>query len=1490
MSNDFVTNHSSKSSNMHIANLSFPHLNNFIRQSYKKDKTRAMFDTHSKGNKTIFFDSDNEKRPSNQKELLIAKTISQYPTNYAPVPTPNSYEDGVIRGYYIKVRKAPRFEGRLPYQMNDNYYGRNIENGGEEYEEEGGNQDYYEENMDVENGNQFSDESPPNDDGYYNNYIGGGNVRNNISNFTPNPHCRTTRYYKKKPFINYTYDNYNNYGRENEIEDNRYFIESPKDYYDINRRPYKNRHILGNLGDSASSEAYANKKNRYNHYSQNLNNSSRIYIKPRTKYKSNSNIINNGISTEERGIESQRSIPSNVAKNNSYFKKPYLFFDSEGNTNRYNKINNYDEDSVGVSEPSLYARPLNEKKRGIVNLKHYDKVTRNWEEEDEEDDDDKKEDLEKISEMSDENLMNIIKLQRKVKSHMKDRENKIIKIQSIWRGRGTRKIMKLYHDLEEFIFLISIVSYNHFSDNFFFFINQLFNVYKAKTLKNQTDSNEEEKEDNQNENEQNKEERDEDKDINDKTFNKLLNDYNILQEKINDLSNDKNNISTIKKNVLSNDITSAPGETTFGTIKTDTHKIHKFKPQSSNISVSNIEYNDETGNYRDYNRDFFTPNQRGEDSFNESSKDKRLSYSEIQGEENNQYFDNEHPGRGNSSYKSRNISLKHKIKKKPKVELLNFSKTQSRLYSYSPLSRGNSSKRKSKNDSQIENKINNISIVPKHEDEFAISDDPNKLVDDIYKKYINNFSKDLRIVKNNKINVKNKDDIRLYCFDNELMYPENENCLELIAPKKTDEQKIKDILDNDKLLKKMKKMMKPKKKNYILHFGDSILLKNDKNTDNYLVENKKNIKYEIAPSVNNIEILPNGHRKFESSKLYFESNELSLGEEKILLNKKKNEKLKPILENEIKITEHKKLNTTPLSFSKEKILPTFNDMVDKNAFTIKNNIPKMTGFPNEKMIIDRIYNNDISLIESKSITRNKPDDIKKQIIYVPFTDNVFKKLRKSRRTKDTYFTINGESIDSKNKDNVLDEKNNKNKELSKTNENNFEIKNIYYYVEVKDEDKAPQIIEKKVVETIILEKPIENSGKFNNEKIMLSNEDNFNIKADKNKNKYLEDIEKNELIIPSEIKKNKKIQKKWEDLNPIANNEFEIENDYELSDDSDKILEDKDENNISFDIVINEQFEIIDKKKDKQTEFIKSKENDIKLSSDIALTEEKDIQVDIAQNKTKFLNNENTVEDTFSIYGNKKDNERNEIALSKDTCCQLKIKRKKKSLKDNETETDIKPLKEFDNIEHMANEDFAIQNIKKDTKEEGTEMTDELNDKNKKEIKLENVKNENIKIKGKKKKMKESETEIDNELNKIEPNNNYELMYYPNKTKKDNIISKGDNFDLFSPEKEIILEPSKIENINLESKHRSFPRLDMNNCLNQTINGKEKPILYNIKNESFMIKTNKKKIKFLIEFDEFKIRPDKNRLKKERSFNGLDINKTEEYNIIGKKKKKKRNK
>ena len=132
----------------------------------------------------------------------------------------------------------------------------------------------------------------------------------------------------------------------------------------------------------------------------------------------------------------------------------------------------------------------------------------------------------------------------------------------------------------------------------------------------------------------------------------------------------------------------------------------------------------------------------------------------------------------------------------------------------------------------------------------------------------------------------------------------------------------------------------------------------------------------------------------------------------------------------------------------------------------------------------------------------------------------------------------------------------------------------------------------------------------------------------------------------------------------------------------------------------------------------------------------------------------------------------------------------------------------------MNNDNFDIKREEKQMKDEGTEITDELKE-IKKEIPLETVKNEELKIKREKKKTKETETEIDNDLNKIEPSNNNELMYSPSKKKVDNIISKGDNLELYAPEKETILEPSKIEDINLESRNRSFPRLDMNNCLNQ---------------------------------------------------------------------------
>jgi hypothetical protein len=82
-----------------------------------------------------------------------------------------------------------------------------------------------------------------------------------------------------------------------------------------------------------------------------------------------------------------------------------------------------------------------------------------------------------------------------------------MKIQAIWRGRNTRKIMDLYNDLDEFIYHLSKVQFNHFNNDFCFFINQLFNIYKASISNgiydDDTDNNNlnNEEEDNENDNE-----------------------------------------------------------------------------------------------------------------------------------------------------------------------------------------------------------------------------------------------------------------------------------------------------------------------------------------------------------------------------------------------------------------------------------------------------------------------------------------------------------------------------------------------------------------------------------------------------------------------------------------------------------------------------------------------------------------------------------------------------------------------------------------------------------------------------------------------------------------------------------------------------------------------------------------------------------------------------------------------------------------------------
>ena len=597
MNNDLRNNHSSMSSNKYIANRRYPQQYKFYQESYIKDK--GMLDIQSKGNKTIFFDSDNDKRPSNQKELLISKSISKYPTNYAAGPNP--FSDNVIHGYYVNVPLRQR--QRIVEQIHEveyeprnrtNYYRQNIQNGGDEIEDEQGNDGEDEE--EIENGNEY-DNNSPSKMVENNQYIGDGIVRNNIPNYSPNQNGQNVPYYRKKYFhitnFNNNYGQTNEFENENENEEEQYNMESPtKVYnnnnnfvYNYNRQPYIRRHVLGNLIDSASSEAYATKNIVR---SPNTENSTIIYMKPKSKQNNN---LNNGISTEERGIESKES-PNNAANNGSYLKKTYKVYkiiDTEDNSlNKYNKIN-YDEDSINVVEPPLYNYQNNEKiKGGKVDLNSYGIINKERRENADE------YDLLDEYNIDEYKLGNVIKLQKHIKSYIKIKEIKIIKIQSYWRGRSTRRIMTLYHDLDEFIYLLSKVHFNHFSDNFYFFINQLFNVYKANTLENNQieshdEENHEEKEviekevveirkdvKNENENEYENEEEEVEEKIeesspNNKNYEELLTDYNTLQKKYNELINDKIklNKSSTKKSLLNNnnDIISVPGETTIGTIK-----------------------------------------------------------------------------------------------------------------------------------------------------------------------------------------------------------------------------------------------------------------------------------------------------------------------------------------------------------------------------------------------------------------------------------------------------------------------------------------------------------------------------------------------------------------------------------------------------------------------------------------------------------------------------------------------------------------------------------------------------------------------------------------------------------------------------------------------------------------------------------------------------------------------------------------------------------
>ena len=1088
-------------------------------------------------NKQSYFGQNKQNSPYIKNQI---KRNIRYQNNQRP----NPYEEEIVRGYYINSGDEHRFRN---------------ENGREEEIE-------IEENFDMENGEENLNDG----------FIGDGEyVRNDMTNennnydYSPNQNGQNLYAYYNLRNINNNLNKNSNYNYEPqespekiEEQDNReYLIESPKkdqnnnfsstQYNNFNNKVYQKRRILGNLKDSASSEAYATKSLSRATLTDYRN--SGIYIKPKTSYNNNIN-KNNGISTEERGIESLKESTKKVPNENNY----EIIEESP----IYNFPVNQSQDKGGKVDFNL---SLSKLKNNIKNKKQENKEKYNM-------------DL------------------------YRNNLDKIIKIQATFRYFRIKKIMDKYHDCDEFIFHISKVQFNHFYDNFYFFINQLFNAYKANTLgaldlvNNNPEQEKLEQEENENDEEENNEESDNEEN---KSYEQLLNDYTNLKKKYNALMkikndnntntnhNNNNSKSSFKK--INPELASLPGETTFGSIKTDTHKFRKFKASlqnNNNNSTSNIKLNDNftmSNYYNDddkYERHFYTPDHYDdEDSLNDV-KDKRYSYSSVHSDEYSKYFDNEQP-------KHRFMSFNNK---KLKGIGLSRGTRKNKIFEYSPSieiekqSRDNSTNRNNRNEIQNE-KISNISVININREGLEEPDDNfnKKRIEEIaYDKYIINYSKDLRIVKNNKILLKSKEEdknLETKNFDNKLIFKENENIIHIKPQKKTDEQKIKEIVNNKKLY----------------------------------------------------------------------------------------EKLKSKLEKE-----------------------------------------------NEKYRHDNIINDEQNLIPN-----NK--------------DNRYKLLKKSKRTKDNYLTIKQEH--KKEKLNIL----------KQTNENNFEIKSEYYYIETKDSI-LPEIIEKKLKESNIQNKPIINIEKgFKEEKTKLSSGDKLNIKG--KKPEYLEDIESNELMFinkqkkikkKNEIKNNEDIviygqPKKWnltKDLNLIFNNQFSLLNDTK------KQISDVEKNKSNLLYVEMNELQIIDnfknnKKKEKELkksikrfdiinptkideliinkreiqkpeklqQLFKCNENSIKIKPikkqkvrEIKITTKKILKQEKILSRKKFLKNQYTSENSFTLKGKKF--LKNELGIKKGE--EFLIKRKKKKMKEQEiqaTESDKKKVFENIRMEELDEINIDSKNI-----------------------------------------------------------------------------------------------------------------------------------------------------------------------------------------------------
>ena len=496
----FQTNKTYKEENLDQENM-----NNIITSIYKEKKYRGVLDPAAPNNKNIFIDTDSEHQKSDKEtenfqrnqykkstKLLIAKTESQFPETYN---SSNIFKrDGLVRGFYVKVN-----------ENNNNYNTFNT---------------LTKNNRTVRT--YMQSPSPDHDENLF--YDEADEARTQI---------RASKY-NTNNYIRQNYDR-NAQGKrifKKEIDlDEWPSVEKNKRLYFRN----KDIQIGGKImkSDNSNSTENQNRLNQYQRLSKKYP-ADMVYRKGQMKpsfSKSNMSDVSEDFMNQYRkqqindnnnyiiaGNASELASPKDYNNNNIDVEK-----ESEEESERRQEINEYnDEDYQNYMNKRIINAPNQEiiitgrninsslglDQGGKIDLnygiKNTDREVRNRKILIKKNiyitiEDEIKQDPDKLN--------SLINLQKFIRSYLYLRELCAMKIQAIWRGRNTRKIMDLYNDLDEFIYHLSKVQFNHFNNDFCFFINQLFNIYKASISNgiydDDTDNNNlnNEEEDNENDNE-----------------------------------------------------------------------------------------------------------------------------------------------------------------------------------------------------------------------------------------------------------------------------------------------------------------------------------------------------------------------------------------------------------------------------------------------------------------------------------------------------------------------------------------------------------------------------------------------------------------------------------------------------------------------------------------------------------------------------------------------------------------------------------------------------------------------------------------------------------------------------------------------------------------------------------------------------------------------------------------------------------------------------